>query len=181
MRSNKSRFYVSLYFRSGQSPPDSYHWALLVGPKHDEDHYDAMQYHVKNTIQPGVSGQPWVFEASRLGDSETRFRLLTRVLIAKIGDPSSVDASLRSVPVVQGDPDFNCISWVRSVIETLDAHGVLSKSKVVDWSAIDQRCRNYVAKKKAAGRWRSSPTPDSKHRSVKIPTWDMLQERETVS
>lgn len=180
MRSNKSRLYVSLYFRSGQAPPDSYHWALLVGPKRDEDPYDAMQYHVKNTIQPGVSGQPWVFESSRLGDSETRFRLLTRVLIAKIGDPSSIDASLRSVPVVQGDPDFNCISWVRSAIETLNAHGVLSVSKFVDWSTIDQQCKDYVAKKKQAGRWSSSPTSDSKHKFVKIPTWDMLQGREIV-
>jgi hypothetical protein len=181
MRSNKPRLYVSLYFRSGQARPDSYHWGLLVGSKNDNDPYDAMQYHAKNTIQLGVSGQPWVFEASKLGDSDTRYRLLTRVLIAKIGDPSSVDTTLWAVPIVQGDPDWNCISWVKSAIAKLDADGVLSKSKVVDWDTIDQRCRDYVAKKKEARRWRGSADPISSYKSVKIPTWDMLKEREVVS
>lgn len=181
MRFNKPRLYVSLYFRSGQAPPDSYHWALLVGPKSDEDPYDAVQYHVKNTIRPGVSGQPWVFEASRLGESDTRYRLLIRVLIAKIADPSSVDASLRGVPIIQESPDWNCISWVRSAIERLNADGVLSESKVVDWSIIDRQCKDYVVKKKEAGRWRAGNSPDSTHELVKIPTWDMLQEREVVS
>ncbi|KKZ68250.1 hypothetical protein EMCG_06073 [[Emmonsia] crescens] len=46
-----------------------------------------MQYHVKITIQPGFDGQPWMFEESRLDESSTRFRLLVRVLIAKIADP----------------------------------------------------------------------------------------------
>lgn len=181
MRSEKPRLYVSLYFRSGQAPPDSYHWALLVGSKSDNNPYDAMQYHVKNTIQPDVSGQPWVFEVSKLGDSDTRYRLLTRMLIAKIGDPSSVDAALRAVPIVQGDPDFNCISWVKSAIAKLDGDGVLAKSKVVDWDTINQRCREYVAMKKEAGRWKASVDPSSSSKFVKIPTWDMLEEREVVS
>lgn len=107
-----------------------------------------------------------MFEASRLAESDTRFHLLTRVLIAKIRKPADVDESLRQAPVLQGEPGFSCRIWTQSIIATLGADGVLSESKVTtDWDAIERRCRVYAKEKKEAGRWRASasfgPEPKS--------------------
>ncbi|PGH15004.1 hypothetical protein AJ79_02684 [Helicocarpus griseus UAMH5409] len=84
-----------------------------------------MQYHVKNTVQPGVEGQPWIFEEWKLSESSTRFRLLVRVLVAKIADPAKLPSSLRSVPLVQNRPDWTCRVWVREALSQLDMDGVL--------------------------------------------------------
>jgi hypothetical protein len=68
----KGLVYVALYFRNSKVAPDSYHWAILVESKPPSllgGTPAIVQYHVKNTIQPGVSGQPWVLEQSALEDS----------------------------------------------------------------------------------------------------------------
>ncbi|PGH34185.1 hypothetical protein GX50_02959 [[Emmonsia] crescens] len=179
MPSNKLRLYVALYLRSGRAPPDSYHWALLVGPKKEDSPLDAMQYHVKNTIQPGVDGQPWMFEESRLDESSTRFRLLVRVLIAKIADPVKLPSSLRNVALIQNTPDWTCRVWVMEALSQLELDGVLSPGRQISgWSEIEKECRWYVDKKKAENRWEVSKLRDADHgdpQSIKIPTWDLLR------
>ena len=179
MPSNKLRVYVALYHRDSRAPPDSYHWALLVSPKSDDSLSTTMQYHVKNTVQPGIQGQPWVFEASMLSDSSTRFRLLVRILVGKIKKPESLASSLRSVPIVQNDPGWTCISWVRDALSRLDTDGILTSGKIAAWDEVERQCRHYVAEKHAQGRWKASGA--GAQIAGSIPTWDMLQGHELIS
>ena len=192
--SQKVSVYVSLYFRNSQVPLDSYHWAILVETKLSSlrgGTSSIQQYHVKNTMQPGVSGRPWVFEESPLKDSSTRFRLLTRVLVARVKKSKlrNLSASLRSVPLIQNNPNWTCRIWVKEALAKLDADAILEpepKSNnlqqrgIRDWDTIETECRRYIAEKRVAGRW-LNPGVAANFNFNEVPTYDMLQGRETSS
>lgn len=182
MHPRKGLVYVALYFRNSQAPSDSYHWAILVESKSSLTRtFETRQYHVKNTVQPGVSGQPWVFEESKLEDSITRFRLLTRVLVGRVKKLGDLSACLRSVPLIQGDPNWTCRMWVRDALAKLDADTIFEpQRRIHDWDATEKQCRRYVEEKKAAKRWRTSNAGVASNLNG-IPTYDMLQGRETTS
>lgn len=177
----KGLVYVALYFRNSQVPPDSYHWAILVEFKSSlSKTSEIQQYHVKNTVQPGVSGRPWVFEESKLKDSSTRFRLLTRVLVGRVKNLGKASACIRNVPLVQGDLNWTCRVWVKEALAKLDADAIFEpQRRIRDWDAIETECRRYVAEKKAAGWW-STSNPGVASNLNDIPTYDMLQGRETT-
>ncbi|KAK2761648.1 hypothetical protein FQN54_001476 [Arachnomyces sp. PD_36] len=181
MHPRKGNVYVALYYRNSRAPPDSYHWAILVESKSSlSGSSEILQYHIKNTIQPGISGQPWVFEESKLQDSNTRFRLLTRVLVGRVKKLGDASACLRSVPLIQGDPGWTCRVWVRDALAKLDADTIFDpERRINDWDAIEKECRRYVAEKKAAGRWEMSK-PGVASNLNDTPTYDMLQGRETT-
>ncbi len=113
MTRKKPRLYIALY----TNPlPNQYHWALMVGPE-DVQNPSVVRYHVKNP--PGnVSGRNvahWIYERT----VPTRLRtwnLLARLLVAKIEKPNLIDSTLRSVPIIQGDPAWTCKIWVRNAI-----------------------------------------------------------------
>jgi hypothetical protein len=97
-----------------------------------------------------------------------------------------VTASLRSVPLIQGNPNWTCRIWVKEALAKLDADAILEPAPnripqqrgIRDWDAIEQECRRYVAKKKVAGRW-SNPGVAAKFNFNEVPTYDMLHGRET--
>ena len=176
MLSNKDRLYIALYARGVPEEPDTYHWALMVCPKANPRRSTrGVRYHVKNTIQLSGSGRPWVFEQKQLSAFTTQL-LLARVLIAKVQNSAAVLRTVQTVPLVQNDRNWTCRIWVREALAQLNRDGVLGRSKVTNWQAIENKCKQFVASKKAAGRWRDR----GKWKDDETPTWDMLQGRETV-
>lgn len=177
MVSNKPRLYVALYAQGGDESirPRRFHWALLVCPKDDKG--TAYRYHVINTLQPGVVGQVWRFEARPLAQFSTQL-LLTRTLVAKIERPQDVERGLSSVPIVQGNPNWTCRIWVREAIQQLGHDGVLGHSKITDWNAIEDACREYAESKFAIHRWRDEP--NGRWVPGQTATYDLLQRKEIV-
>ncbi|MCJ1335945.1 hypothetical protein MMC09_001219 [Bachmanniomyces sp. S44760] len=54
MPSDKGRLYVALYARGGKptmpGSEDTYHWALIVGPKEEKEGKQGVRYHAVNRV-----------------------------------------------------------------------------------------------------------------------------------
>lgn len=53
---NKDRLYVALHARGGNDPA-TYHWAIIVGPKLEEEGGKGRRYHVKQRPDAAGSGR----------------------------------------------------------------------------------------------------------------------------
>lgn len=130
-----------------------------------------MRYHVKN---PPIQG--WQFEEAQVQNMRNPDNLLVRILIAKVKDEARLAEIFRNVPVVQDDPSWRCRTWVRNALEAINQDGRAVGTSILDWGQIETVARQYAGDKTEAGRFR-----DSSLLQQPKPTWDMLQERETVA
>ncbi|KAL8948054.1 MAG: hypothetical protein Q9222_005721 [Ikaeria aurantiellina] len=101
MPSDKDRLYVGLYARGGTAKrepgsDDTYHWALLTGPKADASMSKGMRY--RKDLSTGI----WEYEEREINIVKTGM-LLARVVIAKITDKDRLQTAFRKVALVQGD------------------------------------------------------------------------------
>ncbi|KLU89510.1 hypothetical protein MAPG_08481 [Magnaporthiopsis poae ATCC 64411] len=171
MSSNKPRLYIALY-PSGVTGNEErqYHWAFLIGPKHEkEKKVEGMRCHVKNRLAI------WEYEELQIPNVRSTVSLLARLVIAKITDQQRLLGILRSIPLVQGDPEFRCRTWIARALEAIKVDGKCVGTAVLDWSHIEATAREYVAQKRQGGRY------DSGGMALPKPTFDMLEGRETVS
>lgn len=149
MPSNKDRLYIGLYARFSS---DTYHWALLVTPKKAKrTPNEAVRYHAINRPldQDGVTKNTWFFEKRELVSIRTQL-LLVLVLVAKIeGSRDDLEASLRRTPVIQDDPDWNCLVWVRNAFAQLTQDKILGRG-VLDWDAVERE--SFIRRQKEDGR-----------------------------
>lgn len=102
-------------------------------------------------------------------------QLLARILIAKVEDHDRLTAILERVPLVQDDPNWRCRSWIASALEAIKEDGKAVGTSDLDWTKIEQLGRRYVAEKTAAGRYKQRDLSGPR------PTWDMLENKETVA
>ncbi|OAR05357.1 hypothetical protein LLEC1_05975, partial [Akanthomyces lecanii] len=124
MPSDKPRLYLALYARGG----DGYHWALLVGPKHEDSNTRATRYHAKQHMLQ------WQFEEIRIRTAATNM-ILVRVLAAKIQKMDRVESILRNVPVRPNLPGRTCRSWVTEAYEKLRNDGK-ALGTCPDWESL---------------------------------------------
>ncbi|KDQ20170.1 hypothetical protein BOTBODRAFT_27577 [Botryobasidium botryosum FD-172 SS1] len=134
LRKNQDRLYITLQHRMARP---GFHWALMLSPKSESSDTtveDSHIFHVLNTIQAGVpvgpSGHPdWRFE-DKPTNSLSSGRLVARILVAKM--PSSVPletrakdiaAIVRTVPLVQGNPEWRCRVWAQEALVALRSAG----------------------------------------------------------
>lgn len=129
-----------------------------------------MRYHVKNRPTTG-----WEYEEVALPNVRNTNSLLARILIAKIEDEGRLIEILRTTGVVQNDPEWRCRTWVATVLGRIAEDGKAVGTAELDWSSIEAKAREYVARKTAAGRYLTAR--DLEHPK---PTWDMLQGKEVV-
>lgn len=111
--SNKPRLYVALYARGGEEQ-DTYHWALVSGPKTETDTSQGKRYHVRQRqyAENGELRSRWEYEELEIPTSPTRM-ILVRVMVAKVIKWERMLQILRAVPAVQNDPNWTCRIWVR--------------------------------------------------------------------
>ncbi|KAF1843617.1 uncharacterized protein K460DRAFT_378720 [Cucurbitaria berberidis CBS 394.84] len=172
MPSNKSRLYIALY-PSGvvNNEERKYHWGFLIGPKVEgKDVIPGARYHVKN------SPFGWVYEEIPLENVRATNSLLARILIAKIEDEKRLIALIRELPVVQGDSNWRCRSWIASALAEISKDGKCVGTAELDWQKIEAFARQYVGDKTAQGRYRSAADMLKPK-----PTWDMIENRESIS
>jgi len=173
--SNKPRLYVALYARGGE--PDTYHWALISGPKVEHEGSVGKRYHARQRdhMENGQLRSRWEYEELEIGTAPTQM-ILVRVLIAKVINVERLGEILRTVPLVQDDKDWTCRIWVRDAIARLAAEkGVLGRS-VTDWATVENTAKQYVRKKKDQHRFDGTVEWDRR----KVPTWDLIQKKETI-
>ncbi|KAL6154774.1 hypothetical protein ACJBU6_06395 [Exserohilum turcicum] len=112
MTANKKRLYIALY-PSGVVGNEErrYHWAFLIGPKVEKGkEVPGARYHVKNSPVGGC-----VYEEKDVLDVRLTNTLLGRILIAKVENEQRLVNILRNLPVVNGDPNWRCRTWVKTL------------------------------------------------------------------
>jgi len=173
--SNKPRLYVALYARGGE--PDTYHWALIAAPKKETDETKAKRYHVRQRMytEDGRSWNQWEYEELDITTLATRM-ILVRIMVAKILNWPKLEEVVRAVPIVQNDKSWTCRIWVRNAMASLAAEaGVLGRS-VTDWPTIESSAKQYARKKKDQHRFDGEGDWDMS----KVPTWDLIENKETI-
>lgn len=129
-----------------------------------------MKLHVKN---PPLEG--WQYEEKELKNVRNTVDLLVRILIAKIEDDELLLKIIRETPVVQGDPEWRCRTWIADALGRMAKDPKAVGTTKLDWRTIETMARRYAAEKIAAGCF-SSGADLSKPK----PTWDLLQDKEIV-
>lgn len=116
---------------------------------------------------------PWIYEAIKINSNHDS-RLLVRILLGEVSREDILERLFAEVPVVQDDPDFNCITWVQQALSRLNRSRILRTEVRFDWDSIQKTALEYVSKKKQQGRFESSWEGDSS----KVATFDMILGRE---
>lgn len=97
--------------------------------------------------------------------------ILVRVIVAKIVDRDRLVGLLHSAPVVQNDPEWNCVSWVRVALETLQKDGKAVGTAVLGWQEVRDCAMDYAQRKKDAHRFDGTVECDQKWPA----TYDVLE------
>lgn len=135
--------------------------------------------HVKNQLSPSPNGPSrprWEYEELALNDVRNTNNLLIRIMIGKIINAKNLLQTLRSVPVVQGDPEWRCRSWCADALVALERDGQAMGASVLDWRRIEELTRRHVREKIAQGRF-----DDSWLLVNPKPTWDLWENKEVIA
>ncbi|KAH4106409.1 hypothetical protein HBI62_129720 [Parastagonospora nodorum] len=154
---------------------DTYHWALMLGPKDEpEDGGKGMRYHAKEQMMgPGVS--VWRFEERETSLSPTAM-LLVRIMIAKVEKRDRFLSIVRNTPIREGVPGWNCVGWVQEALQSLEADGKALGSGVVDWIKVRNAAMEYCQRKRDAHRFDGQ----GNFNMQKTPTFDLIEGKETI-
>ncbi|KAI9927113.1 hypothetical protein ASPWEDRAFT_298429 [Aspergillus wentii DTO 134E9] len=179
MPSNKDRLYVALYARGGAptmpGKEDTYHWALIVGPKVETRDKRGVRYHVIE--EPRFEGgSKWCFKEQSCALNATSM-LLVRVMIGKVEDRKSLVGILHKTPIRQGEEGWNCVSWVKEALETLQADDKTLGTSVVEWQKVRDEAMEYCQRKKDQHRFDGQGDFDMS----KPPTYDLIRRKETIT
>ena len=101
--------------------------------------------------------------------------ILIRITVAKILKPEQVEMILKAIPVVQNDPTWNCITWVKNALEELHKSGCLGTHQS-EWKVVEQVAMDYVTRKVTEHRFDGQIPVDTK----KVPTYDLMDKKEVV-
>ncbi|KAF2007406.1 hypothetical protein P154DRAFT_420169 [Amniculicola lignicola CBS 123094] len=178
MPSNKDRLYIALYARGGAptmlGKEDTYHWALLVGPKDEVENGVGMRYHAKERIT-GPNASAWLFEERETTLSATSM-LLVRVMIAKVENKDRFIYIIRNTPIRQGVEGWNCVGWVQEALQSLEADGKALGTGVTEWTKVRNAVMEYCQRKKDEHRFDGQGNYDM----TKAPTYDLVERKERI-
>ncbi|KAL3584836.1 hypothetical protein FPOAC2_14617 [Fusarium poae] len=139
MPSNKERLYVGLYARGGTAKmpggEDKYHWALLVGPKVENNETRGKRFHAKERIYSGMQSV-WEFSEQETGTASTLMILLG-------GEQEG----------------WNCFEWVREALATLKNDSKALGTSVLDWATLRDTAMSYVQEKGMKHRFDGQAAP----------------------
>ncbi|KAJ5121415.1 uncharacterized protein N7515_009376 [Penicillium bovifimosum] len=178
MPSNKDRIYVALYARGGRptmpGKEDTYHWAVMIGPKMETEDSNGVRYNAKEILDPG--GNPtWEYEELDCNMGATHM-LLIRIMVGKVANGRRTIEVLRNTPMRQGEPGWNCVGWVKEALERLKADGKALGTSNLEWSTVRNKAMEYCQHKKDQHRFDGQGDFDIR----KPPTFDLLEDREVI-
>ncbi|KAF2844183.1 hypothetical protein T440DRAFT_526589 [Plenodomus tracheiphilus IPT5] len=178
MLPNKERLYIALY-NSYWAPimpgkEDSYHWALLVGPKDEVENGRCMRYDVKERII-GPNASKWLFEEAETTSSANSIPLV-RVMIAKVVQKDRFRLIVRNTPVREGVEGWNYVVWVQEALQNLKADGKALGTGVTEWTKVRDATMEYCQRKKEEHRFDAQGTYDM----MKAPLYDLVERKERI-
>lgn len=203
-RKDKPRLYLALLPKGGpaggaygsQFSCDSYHWALVLGPKSALRSQAGVAYHIVHTAS-GFTDSASFYEETDLGEQAHLSRtILARIALAKVVDEEYVVSVIRGAAAAtrkasiaaHGSTDHvcrtSCLSWVKTAWEAIS--GDTSKPLRTffgpgEWDNIENRARKYVKRKRLQGRYHPNTGPaDITWNADEIPTWNYWENRETT-
>lgn len=206
---DKLRLYVALFHKGGPSGGsygsqiscDSYHWALVIGPKSPLRSEAGTAYHIVHSHSDFVN-TPFFYEETDLPQNPHQSRtLLARVALAKIVDEQRVLAILRaraseiknvgrkdSIASIDSSSlslaALSCLSFVKSAwmaIADDSQRPLKSYFGPGEWDDIEARARKYVKRKRLQGRFNPATQPgDVTWNPAEVPTWNYWENRETT-
>ncbi|EQL02867.1 hypothetical protein G6O67_003290 [Ophiocordyceps sinensis] len=181
MPSEKDRLYVALYARGGMPKmpglEDTYHWALVVGPKKESRNNIGSVFNAKERLT--IAGDPpalrsvWEYE-ERDAAAGTTSMLLVRVLVAKVRDVRRLRDIFEATPLRPDTHGWNCVAWVREALVAAMDDGRALGTCARDWKSVRNTAMWYIRVKKAVHRFDGSVSFDPD----KVATWNMLERSE---
>jgi hypothetical protein len=151
-----------------------YHWAILVGPKLEDDESRGMRYHAKERVTQNKT--EWVLDEQDISLRPTSM-ILVRIMIGKVEDKARLVSVLRNTPMRQGLPGWNCVTWVKEVLEGLKADGRAMGTSVLEWESVRNVAMSYCQRKKVQHRFDGLGSYDLN----KVPTYDLIERKETIA
>lgn len=132
-----------------------------------------MRYHAKDRTS-AIGAKVWRFESVETSIQATS-TILIYITVAKILEPKKLEVILKAVPVVQNDPTWDCITWVKNALEELHKSGCLG-TRQSEWEVVKQVAMDYVTRKVTEHRFDGQVLVDK----VKVPTYDLMDRKEIV-
>ncbi|KAH8163620.1 hypothetical protein CIB48_g4622 [Xylaria polymorpha] len=176
MPSHKDRLYICLFARGGTPKmpglEDTYHWALMVGPKIETEGKRGTRHHAKETIT--ANGVQWIYEKKDVSLAPTSMQLV-RVMVGKVEDKHRLESVLRRVPIRAGTLGWNCVGWVQEALQELERDGKALGTSVTAWQSVRDIAMWYCGHKLSEGRFTAE-----KYNPQKCPTYDIIEGKETV-
>ncbi|KAL4937297.1 hypothetical protein BDV06DRAFT_232690 [Aspergillus oleicola] len=176
MPSNKDRLYVALYARRGcpdmPGKEDTYHWALMVGPKIETQEKTGVRYHARE-IQK-VGGSEWFFEERECLLTPTSM-LRVRVMVSKVADRNRLGELLRTIPIRQNLKGWNCVAWVEEALASVNADGTALCTRT-DWETVRVEAMEYCQRKTDQNRFCEQGISDM----ARVPTYDLVNRKEII-
>ncbi len=102
--------------------------------------------------------------------------LLVRIMIAKVEDNSRLSNMLRSTPIRQGEQGWNCVFWIKEVLEKLKGETKALGTKEIEWEKVRDGAMVYCRRKKDEHRFDGKGNFDMS----KVPTYDLIERKEIV-
>jgi len=124
----------------------------------------------------GPAQMQWVYEEKVIPLVATNM-LLVRIMIGKVTNMERLKETLRGVPIVQGDPEWNCVSWVKNALKAFQDDSKALGTCQIDWERVRDAAMDYCQDKKDQHRFDGTRNFDTS----KAPTYDLLEEREVIS
>jgi hypothetical protein len=148
---------------------------LIVGPKVEAEGGIGVRYHAKERPKLG-GGSEWFFEERECPLAPTSM-LLVRIMVGKVVDSNRLIQTLRNTPIRQGQPGWNCVSWVQEGLEMLKADTKALGTSVIEWDKVRSEAMGYCQQKKDQHRFDGQGNFDMR----KVPTYDLMERKEIIT
>jgi hypothetical protein len=122
-----------------------------------------------------VNGMTWVFEERETTLMMTS-ALLVRVMIAKVENKDRLVSIIRNTPIRPDVAGWNCVGWVKEVLETLETDGKALGTGVIEWTKVRNGAMEYCQRKKDEHRFDGKVQFDMS----KAATYDLIEGKETI-
>jgi hypothetical protein len=157
--------------------PQTYHYALHISPKEesiDPTVCETTKHQCKNILQvkEDTVTISWVYEVVNVNPNHDN-RILVRVLLGEVNRSDAAE-NFADVPVIQDNPNFTCVTWVRQALLRLNQARAGGKGIILDWGGIQKTALTFVGMKKQQGRFETGWKGDSS----RIPTFNMISGKE---
>lgn len=145
-----------------------------MGPKVEAGNGMGVRYHATERLEWGGVSK-WSFEERQCTLAPTNM-LLVRIMTGKVADGNRLVELLRNTPIRQGQPGWNCVSWVKEALEMLKVDPKALGTSVIEWEKVRSVAMDYCQRKKDQHRFDGQGNFDMR----KVPTYDLIERKETI-